>query len=135
MRYSFLYAYLNGFLFFYNLFAFTSCTFSTLSNDLSLSLALITCFLHLLIHARPHLIHLHNSSLSFAGFTFLNILASLPLAGFTASCSLMLYFCHFSIIYLLEGYIEWFFSGLNLLHLFGPSSSHSPTPKKGIEQI
>lgn len=76
-----------NFFFLNNLSPITSFTFPTLADNLALALTLITVFLNLLIHSRTHLEHLNYSPLTFACFTFLNILSSFACTFLTASCS------------------------------------------------
>ncbi len=52
--------YFQHFLFIYYLFAKTSLTFGPLGYNLTLSLAVVACFLNLLVHARTHLVHLQS---------------------------------------------------------------------------
>jgi hypothetical protein len=96
LEYTLLDWYFQHLLLIYYLFAETTLAFCPLGYYFTLSLAVVACFLDLLVHAGTHLVHLqsihaylHYSSFSFTSATCLYIVSSLALAGFTATCSLV----------------------------------------------
>ena len=89
IRSSFIDSIFHYFFFFHNFFSITNFAFASLTNNFTLSLALITILLNLLIHPWTHLEHLNNTALSFTIFTFFYIFTTFPSAFFTTSCSFM----------------------------------------------
>ena len=54
------------------LLALTTFTFLSLLYNLAFTIAFVTGFLNLLVHARTHLVHLNDSSLAFASLASLD---------------------------------------------------------------
>jgi hypothetical protein len=77
----------DGLFLFKDLFPIASLAFTTFSDGLPFTLAFVAVFLHLLIHARTHLIHLDDDTFAFAGFAFLYAFTALSAALLAASSS------------------------------------------------
>lgn len=116
-------------------FALACLTTLALLNDFSLSTAVITVFLNLLVHAWAHLIHLHNSSFSLASFTSFDFSSSLPITSLTSSGSLMRYLQDFSIVALLQGHFERLLDRLSFGLLRGSTSASPTSSKEHIEKV
>lgn len=99
---TFLNCYFDNFLFFLNFLTIASLAFSAFPNNFTLTLTFITVLLNLLVHARTHLEHLGNSSLTFASFTFLDIFTTFSTTFFTASRPLMRDFKQVSVVQILQ---------------------------------
>jgi len=75
-----------------NFLSLANFAFFAFLDYLSLAFAGITILLDLLIHSWTHLIHLHDSSLSFASLTAYNLRTSLSLTGLATSDPFVGYF-------------------------------------------
>ena len=85
----------------YNFFPLTTLAFTALSDNLALTFAVVTVLLHLLIHSRPHLVHLNYSALALTGRTSLYILPAFTLTSLTASSPFMTVLDNLSLVNLL----------------------------------
>lgn len=85
----------------YDLFPLTRLAFTALRDNLALTSAVVTVLLHLLIHSRPHLVHLNYSALALTGRTSLYILPAFTLTSLTASSPFMTVLDNLSLVNLL----------------------------------
>lgn len=113
---------LNYFWILLNFFTITYFTFSSLSNNFTLSRTSVAMLLNLLIHSWTHLIHLNNDTFSFTCFAFLNTLSTFSIARLATSSSAMLYFNYFAVVNILKGNFKSFFCRFYFCHLFFLSS-------------
>ena len=85
----------------YDLFPLTRLAFTALRDNLALTSAVVTVLLHLLVHSRPHLVHLNYSALALTGRTSLYILPAFTLTSLTASSPFMTVLDNLSLVNLL----------------------------------
>jgi hypothetical protein len=105
-------------------------------DSLALSVTSVTVLLDLLIHARPHLIHLDHSTLAFTRFASFHLRPSLTATSLAASDTLVRDFYEFSVVALLESDFKGTFDRLSLGFLrWAASLTSSSTAEEHIEKV
>jgi hypothetical protein len=127
--------YLNDLLLAFNFPASTSLASLALLNDLSFTFTSIAVLLNLLIHTRPHLVHLHHSSFSLASLAVNHLRATLSLTGLATSDSLVRNADYLSIVALLQGYFQSFLDWFCFALLRRSSRTHSPTSEEHVHDV
>ena len=125
---------INVFLLLNNLLSFAGFALVLFLNDLALSLASRTIWLHLLIHARAQRQHLYNNTSAFALCTSFDVGSTFALASFTASIPLNWHFHNLSFVGCFQCYLERLLGWLNLLNLLAALPPH-PSPKDHAHNI
>lgn len=116
---------LHHFLLVLHLLPITGLALLALLNNLALSLAGVAILLHLLVHPRAHLVHLHHSALSLAGLARRHPRTPLALAGLATSDSLVRYLNDLAPVALLQSHLQRLLHRFRLCLLRRTSRTHS----------
>ena len=108
-----------------HLFPITGLALLALLNNLALSFAGVAILLHLLVHPRTHLVHLHHSALPLAGLARRHPRTPLALTGLTASDSLVRYLNDLAPVALLQSHLQRLLHRFRLCLLRRASRMHS----------